>query len=308
MGADTPTPAEGQQNHAPQLPSPHEPAQASANEQVAAGSSAGVAAVAEEKSSAEDETLLKEFFSELRDVDRDNEVQRILFAFKLNPYEKLNLRFTATPEEIRRQYRKVSLMVHPDKCKHKDAPTAFEILGQAQKDLLDDEKREAIWKVLEMAREEVRQQRAKETKNDTTIELAALLHEKGKEGVQEQYEQTDDFHEKWKMKARDLLAKSEWRRRKLGKRLKDETERAKEEVAEQRERAKKQKEHEKQWESTRDTRVGTWRDFMKKGGTKGGVHIKPPKQKTFDEEKTYVQRPVGEQHRPPPPKPAGPKK
>lgn len=90
--------------------------------------------------------------------------------------------------------------------------------------------------------------------------------------------------------------------------LKDETERAKEESAEQRQNAKRQKEHEKQWESSRDTRVGTWRDFMKKGGTKGGTHIKPPKQKTWDEEKTYVQRPVGEQHRPPPPKPAGPKK
>lgn len=51
---------------------------------------------------------------------------RILFAFKLNPYEKLNLKFTATLEEIRRQYRKISLMVHPDKCKHKDASTAFE--------------------------------------------------------------------------------------------------------------------------------------------------------------------------------------
>eukprot|EP00878_Enallax_costatus_P013610 GHUV01014231.1.p3 GENE.GHUV01014231.1~~GHUV01014231.1.p3 ORF type:complete len:101 (+),score=26.08 GHUV01014231.1:445-747(+) len=90
--------------------------------------------------------------------------------------------------------------------------------------------------------------------------------------------------------------------------LKDETERAKEDMAEHRESAKRQKEHEKQWESTRDTRVGTWRDFMKKGGNKSGTHIKPPKQKTFDEEKTYVQRPVGEQHRPPPPKPAGPKK
>ena len=90
--------------------------------------------------------------------------------------------------------------------------------------------------------------------------------------------------------------------------LKDETERAKEDMAEQRESAKRQKEHEKQWESTRDTRVGTWRDYMKKGGNKSGTHIKPPKQKTFDEEKTYVQRPVGEQHRPPPPKPAGPKK
>jgi DnaJ family protein C protein 8 len=51
---------------------------------------------------------------------------RILYAFKLNPYEQLNLRFTATPEEIRKQYRKLSLMVHPDKCKHEKASEAFE--------------------------------------------------------------------------------------------------------------------------------------------------------------------------------------
>jgi DnaJ family protein C protein 8 len=72
---------------------------------------------------------------------------------------------------------------------------------------------------------------------------------------------------------------------------------------------KKQKEHEKAWESSRDTRVGTWRDYLKGGAAKkASKHLKPPKQKTWDEEKTYVQRPAGEQHRPPPPKPAGPKK
>jgi DnaJ family protein C protein 8 len=43
-----------------------------------------------------------------------------------------------------------------------------------------------------------------------------------------------------------------------------------------------------------------------KASTVGG--LKPPKQKTHDEDKLYVQRPVGEQFRPPPPKPAGPKK
>jgi DnaJ homolog subfamily C member 8 len=133
--------------------------------------------------------------------------------------------------------------------------------------------------------------------------------QRGKEGVRDDYEQTDDFHERWKLKARDMLARSEWRRRKLVKRLKDETERSKEETAIVRESAKRVREHEKQWESTRDTRVGTWREYMKGGGGKKvAAHIKPPKAKTWDEERTYVQRPVGEQHRPPPPKPAGPKK
>lgn len=66
------------------------------------------------------------FFSDLKDVDRDNEVNRILWAFKLNPFEKLNLRFDATPEDVKKQYRKLSLMVHPDKCKHPQASTAFD--------------------------------------------------------------------------------------------------------------------------------------------------------------------------------------
>ncbi|KAF8070952.1 spf31 [Scenedesmus sp. PABB004] len=299
-----PPPPLQQQQHAPAQAPPEQPGGGAG----ASSSAPRAAPPPDAKPSAEEAALLKEFFSEMKDVDRDNEVMRIMFAFKLNPYEKLNLRFTATPEEVRRQYRKLSLMVHPDKCKHEDASDAFDVLGAAQKELLNEEKREALWKVLDMAREEVRAQREKETKHDTTIELAALLHEKGKEGVREQYEETDEFHERWRLKARDMLAKSEWRRRKLTKRLKDETARVKEEVAEQRENAKRQREHDKEWASTRDSRVGTWRDYLKKGGSKVGGHIKPPKAKTHDEERLYVQRPVGEQHRPPPPKPAGPKK
>jgi len=51
---------------------------------------------------------------------------RILWAFKLNPYERLNLPFDASLEDVRRQYRKISLMVHPDKCGHPQASTAFD--------------------------------------------------------------------------------------------------------------------------------------------------------------------------------------
>lgn len=31
--------------------------------------------------------------------------------------------------------------------------------------------------------------------------------------------QTDEFHEQWRIKARDVLARAEWRRRKLTKRV-----------------------------------------------------------------------------------------
>ncbi|GIL85979.1 hypothetical protein Vretifemale_14255 [Volvox reticuliferus] len=253
--------------------------------------------------------LLKSFFSDLKEVDRDNEVNRILWAFKLNPFEKLNLRFDATAEDVKRQYRKLSLMVHPDKCKHPQAATAFDILGEAQKELLDDEKRESLVKVLEFAKEELRKDRRKETKHDNLVRVASLLHEDGRDGIEAEWEKTDEFHERWKMKARDVLARSEWRKRKLGNRLKEETLRLEEKEKEVKERVKAKKEHEKQWENTRDQRVSTWHDYLKGGGNKKSTGmVKPPKLKTNDEEKLYVQRPVGEQHRPPPPKSAGPKK
>lgn len=54
-----------------------------------------------------DDEALKEFYSDLKDAEREGEVIRILSAFKLNPYEQMGLRNGAPPEDVRRQYRKV---------------------------------------------------------------------------------------------------------------------------------------------------------------------------------------------------------
>jgi hypothetical protein len=54
-------------------------------------------------------TQLQAFYSDMKEVDRENAVNRILGAFKLNPFEMLDLKFNASDEDVRRQYRKVSL-------------------------------------------------------------------------------------------------------------------------------------------------------------------------------------------------------
>ena len=90
----------------------------------------------------------------MRDVDRENEVHRILGAFKLNPFEQLGLRFDATVDDVKKAYRKSSLMVHPDKCKHPKAQDAFEILGQAQQQLNNEDKMKELIYVLTLARGE----------------------------------------------------------------------------------------------------------------------------------------------------------
>ena len=85
-------------------------------------------------------------------MDRDNEVNRILGAFKLNPMEQLGLRFDASLDDIKRQYRKASLLVHPDKCKHPRAQDAFEVLGHANKQTLDEGKVRELMYVLNLSR------------------------------------------------------------------------------------------------------------------------------------------------------------
>eukprot|EP00798_Chlamydomonas_sp_ICE-L_P005648 gene5648-8973_t len=91
--------------------------------------------------------------------------------------------------------------------------------------------------------------------------------------------------------------------------LKDETQRCEEGEAEMRKKIKEGRDHHKKWEETREERVGGWRDFVgtKTKGKKSVNELKAPKLKTNDEDKTYIQRPVGEQFRPPPPKSAGAK-
>lgn len=257
-----------------------------------------------------DEEALKEFYTDLKDAEREGEVNRILGAFKLNPYEQLGMHNDARPEDVPRQYRKVSLMVHPDKCKHPRAKDAFEIIGAAMKDVADEDKRAKLTFLLNHAKEEVIKEWKKAAKGDAASRLAAMMNEEGKQGLVAAFEQTAEFHEQWKLKARDVLARAEWRKRKLTKRIAEEEERAKSEFKEEKEVAKAKAKNEKAWEKMRDERVGSWRDFVgqktkKTKAVMGG--LKPPKMKESDDERRYIQRPVGEQFRPPPMKHAGPK-
>ena len=114
--------------------------------------------------------------------------------------------------------RKISLLIHPDRCKHPQARDAFEVLGAAQEELMNEETRALLMRVLEYARDAVREERRKATKHDTAVRIAASLHPDGRDGVEREWEEKEDFHEKWKTKSRDVLARAEFRRRKLGKR------------------------------------------------------------------------------------------
>lgn len=235
------------------------------------------------------DVLLKEFFAEVSEVERDNEVNRILECFKLNPFEHLNLSFSSSENEVKRQYRKLSLLVHPDKCKHPQAKEAFGALAKAQQLLLEPQEREYLVDQINLARDELRAERKKFLKKDNASKIKSLVDE-AKYDLQ--YENSEEFKQKWKQRVRDILTEQEWRRRKMRMRISEEEGRLKKDEEQTREMWKRKRETEQQWEETRENRVSSWRDFMKTGKKAKKGEIRPPKLKTEDPNKSYVQRPV----------------
>ncbi|RXI04892.1 hypothetical protein DVH24_039166 [Malus domestica] len=227
----------------------------------------------------DDDLLLKNFFAEVSEVERDNQVLRILSCFKLNPFEYLNLPFDACSS--------LSLMVHPDKCKHPKAKEAFGVMHDAivlhASSILNYQvftfrvglfvfvEGENIHKFLMRTAEELKAKRKKQLKKDTASKIKSLVDE-GK--YEQQYEQSEEFQQELKMK------------------ISEEEGRLKKGEEETKEMWKRKREHEEQWEGTREQRVSSWRDFTKGGKKAKKVEIRPPKLKTEDPNKSYVQRPV----------------
>lgn len=65
----------------------------------------------------------------------------------------------------------------------------------------------------------MKKERKKATKHDAAHRLASMLHMEGRDGVEAEYEAGEAFHDAWMLKSRDMLARAEFRRRKLVQRL-----------------------------------------------------------------------------------------
>ncbi|XP_020220735.1 uncharacterized protein LOC109803532 [Cajanus cajan] len=67
-----------------------------------------------------------------------------LFGNEMNWYKILQIEQTANDTTIKKQYRKFALQLHPDKNKFAGAEAAFKLIGEAQRVLLDREKRSRL--------------------------------------------------------------------------------------------------------------------------------------------------------------------
>jgi DnaJ family protein C protein 8 len=188
----------------------------------------------------------------------------------------------ATDEEIKKQYRQLSILVHPDKCLDSRASDAFHILETAYKTLQDSEKKKFFQRIIREAKERVDLERKKENKlrikkgqpplpsDSLDFELKQMI-KKVIDEIDERKEHTERIETSHKKRERE----------------EEEIRYAQEEY---------EKHYNKEWESYRDKRVKNWNKFQSKitnGKRKGKYETKPPRYKTEEriENKIDLYRP-----------------
>lgn len=184
---------------------------------------------------------------------QDSEIDRIMKAFRANAYDVLDLQPGVPDDDIKKTYRKKSLLIHPDKSTNPFAQEAFDRLAKAYQALLDEKKRPTLDEAIADAR-------------------MLLIRDRKLTTDSEEVKDPDiEFMKAWKDKVKFVLADNEARRqRQLKAQMREEgrqQQKEEEEIAER----KRKRDHEQEWEKTRDQRIGSWRDFQtkQKGGDKG---------------------------------------
>ncbi|KAJ3044920.1 hypothetical protein HDV00_000202 [Rhizophlyctis rosea] len=207
--------------------------------------------------------------------NQDREVDRILTLASetRNPLELLELPPSSWTtlyidlSSVKKNYRRRSLLLHPDKCKHPRAQEAFDVLKKAEAEITDDEKRPNLLALLRDARDAVFKRRGIRIPPPPPPKHLEKAAGEGGEAKQEGPDPsipTDPkLADEVRLEARRIMRDVELRDK---IRLKNDVERKMTEAEEKVNERKRKMEHDKLWEETREERVGNWRQFVQKGG------------------------------------------
>lgn len=230
-----------------------------------------------------------EFYTEVKEIEkRDSvltpkqQIDRLLRPgstyFNLNPFEVLQLEPDTSLDEIKKKYRRLSILVHPDKNMDDSerAQQAFEIVNRAWKTLENDDTRKKCLDIYQEAKERtehmIEQKKKKQRKESRQAE-----------GIPE-----DDpvkFKHAVYVMTMKLFADMERKRQHLETRDQEERKRKREAEIEQEEQLSMEKEWAKNFEESRQNRVDSWKTFQsgsggeKKKKKKNMMNFKPPKPK-----------------------------
>ncbi len=180
------------------------------------------------------DTIDADLNSQELSLKRDKEIERIINAFTLDPYQILELDHenasTLTSIQIKKQYRAKSLLIHPDKTTNPDAPKAFNTLKKAESNLQDQDFKSHIDEIY-----------------DSTASSST------KKDIKHRYESFKDILIQQEFAKRINQQKELQRQGELN--------RMKEEMMELNELKRKYK---KQWEDNQENRVKNWRSYTNK--------------------------------------------
>ncbi|XP_071955872.1 dnaJ homolog subfamily C member 8-like [Antedon mediterranea] len=231
------------------------------------------------------DTVFSSFMTEVKEIEKKDsvltskqQIDRLLRPgstyFNLNPFEVLQVDPAMKVETIKKQYRKLSILIHPDKNpdNKERSLSAFEIINKAMKHIEDETQRKRVLNTI---------QEAKEKTEFDLEEKRKKLKKEGKSTVIE--EDNPERHKAALYKTTvKLFADYERRRKELEDREQQIRKREREEEIANEDKTKKQKEWQKEWEDGRTKRVDNWRTFndkkkKKKSSNKG--QFRPPKPK-----------------------------
>ncbi|KAF7493109.1 DnaJ -like protein subfamily C member 8 [Sarcoptes scabiei] len=221
------------------------------------------------------------FYEEVKSIEREDsiytserQISRLLrpgstYA-NLNPFEVLLVDPDDSFERIKKQYKKLSILLHPDKnpTDQERAQQAFDALNKAYKILENEKTRARVLEIVEEAKFKLekelqeKRKRLKQAKKDVRID----------EDDPSKYKQA------LKVLIMKLFAEQERKRRMLEDRMQSEKKRQREEELEAKETQEKEREWQKNFEESRQSRVDSWHSFTKKTKFKR-KDIRPPKHK-----------------------------
>jgi len=194
--------------------------------------------------------------SESREEKQRKELQRIQTALKINPLDILNLPTTFCDDDVKKAYRKITTLVHPDRC-HGDlkaqANEAFPKVTAAKKQMDEEHFRNRLTVKINEARRLATQKK---------VENQPAKRRKLEE--QEDFElPAEEIETEAKEELRSLLIDDAWRQYMYNKAAV----KLEKKVAIEKDQRKilheAKKEAEEKWKEATEQRVNNWRDWNK---------------------------------------------
>ncbi|XP_050392858.1 dnaJ homolog subfamily C member 8 [Patella vulgata] len=229
-----------------------------------------------ETSSSKEETsdTFNDFYNEVKAIEKRDSVltpkQQIdrlnrpgSTYFNLNPFDVLQIDPDTPLADVKKRYRQMSILVHPDKNPDdiERAQKSFDSLNKAYKTLENEEGMKRCKEIVEEA----------ESRTDEMMKQKKKQLKKGGKPTDIPEDDRVQYKHAVYVQTCKLFADLERMRREKETREMHEKKRKAEEDAEEEDKRKMQKEWEKNFEASRTGRVDSWRSF------KSGGKVKKPK-------------------------------